>query len=433
VRSRTQRRFGQWGVLGVAAIASVLAVTGCSSSTKSSNSPSTTAAPSGSTSPAGGTSPAGSTQTQNATGSAIKIGVLNESTGEFGAQFGPLVPGVQAWASWVNSHGGLNGHRVTLNIYNNASSPSQVVANAHLAVSQGAVALIDSDPLFDAASTYLQSVGIPVYAFGITPGFFGSDKTNFFSYTGNPIDGKTTSSIKFLVAKGKTKFALLSDPSPADSAGIKSSLGLVKSAGGTIVYTNYNVDPTNTASLLAVAKAVKDSGAQVVSSAAGGTEAQFQADLAQVGGGDIWVSNGSDYQQNLPKQFGSALNNYTFFFFTAPFTVPTPGMQNYLAAMAKSDPKDEYNFQSLVGWASATLLAGGVQALGNQPVTRQSLTAATNSLQNYTGDGVLAPVSFPLFHTAAPSCLAFVQVQNGNWVQLSGTPSSPFYCSAPLP
>ena len=199
----------------------------------------------------------------------LNIGVLNESTGEFGAQFGPLVPGVQAWASWVNSHGGLNGHKVSLKIYNNASSPSQVVANAHLAVQNGAVALIDSDPLFDSAAPYLQSVGIPVYAFGITPGFFGADKTNFFSYTGNPIDGKSTASVKFLVKKGKTKFALLSDPSPADSAGIKTSVPLIAKAGGKVVYTNFNVDPTNTASLLAVAQAVKNSGATVVDSAAG--------------------------------------------------------------------------------------------------------------------------------------------------------------------
>ncbi len=363
----------------------------------------------------------------------LKIGVLNESTGEFGAQFGPLTSGTKAWQAWVNSHGGLNGHKVALTYYNNASSPSQVVANAHLAVQNGAVALIDSDPLFDSAAPYLQSVGIPVYAFGITPGFFGADKKNFFSYTGNPISGKTTAGIKFPVSKGKTKFALLSDPSPADSAGIKSSVALVNSSGGKVVYTNYNVDPTNTASLLAVAQAVKNSGATIVDSAAGGTEAQFQADLAQVGAGNIWVSDGSDYQQDLPQQYGSALNNYTFFFFTTPFTVPTPGMKNYLAAMKKTAPKDEYNFQALVGWASASLLAGGVQALGSKAVTRSSLTAATNTLKNYTGNGVLAPVSFPLFHTSAPSCLAFVQVQNGKWKQISGTTSKPFYCSKPLP
>src|ERR1700733_1132222 len=340
----------------------------------------------------------------------LNIGVLNESTGEFGAQFGPLVPGVQAWASWVNSHGGLNGHKVSLKIYNNASSPSQVVANAHLAVQNGAVALIDSDPLFDSAAPYLQSVGIPVYAFGITPGFFGADKTNFFSYTGNPIDGKSTASVKFLVKKGKTKFALLSDPSPAVSAGIKTSVPLIAKAGGKVVYTNFNVDPTNTASLLAVAQAVKNSGATVVDSAAGGTEARCQADLAPVGAGHIWVSNGSDYEQNLPEQYEPALNNYTFFFFTTPFTVKTPGMTNYLAAMHKTSPGDEYNFQALVGWDSASLLAGGVEALGTQPVTRASLTKSTNTLKNYTGDGGLAPVSFPLFHTAAPSCFAFVQV-----------------------
>jgi hypothetical protein len=62
-------------------------------------------------------------------------------------------------------------------------------------------------------------------------------------------------------------------------------------------------------------------------------------------------------------------------------------------------------------------------------VTRQSLTNTTNKLTNYTGDGVMAPVTFPIMHTQTTRCLAFVQVQRGKWVQISGTKSSPFYCT----
>ncbi len=377
---------------------------------------------------------ASSTGVASASAAPVKVAVLNESTGEFGAQFGAVVPGAQAWASYVNSHGGVDGHKIELTVYNNASSPSQEVANAHLAVESGAVAIIQSDPLFDGSAPYLKSVGIPVYGFGITPGFYGPTETNFFSYSGNVTNGKAVASEKFLIdKKGKTKWALISDASPADSGDVKAEAATLAKIGGKVVYSNYTVDPTNTASLLAVAQAIKASGAQVVGSAAGGTEAQFQADLAQVGAGNIWVADGSDYQQNLPEQFGAALNNYTFYFFTAPFTASTPGMQHYLATMKKTSPSNEYNFNALVGWASAALLQGGLEKVGSGAVTRASLTKATNELKNYTGDGILAPVSFPLFHTQATECFAFVQVQNQKWVDFSGTKASPFYCAPPLP
>jgi hypothetical protein len=106
-------------------------------------------------------------------------------------------------------------------------------------------------------------------------------------------------------------------------------------------------------------------------------------------------------------------------------------MKNYLAAMKKYSPSDEYNFQSLVGWASAALMGGGIAKIGKADVTRTSLANATNELKNYTGDGVFAPVTFPDFHTYPTSCLSFVQVQNKKWVQISGTKTNPFFCSKP--
>jgi ABC-type branched-subunit amino acid transport system substrate-binding protein len=368
--------------------------------------------------------------TAGAAKSAITVGVLNETSGEFGAQFGPVQAGATAWADWENAHGGVGGHHINLKTYNNDSSPSEAVSNAHLAAAQGAVALIDSDPLFDSYAPYLHSLDMPVYAFGITPGFYGATNSSFFSYSGDIADGKSDAAIKFYVQQfHKTKFALISDPSPADSEDIGADIPVVKAVGGTVVYSNLSVDPTNTADLLSVAQAIKASGAQVVISAAGGNEAEDQVDLAQVGAGNIWVSNGSNYEQNLPQQYGSALDNFTFFFFTAPFTVPTTGMKDYLAAMKKYEPSEEYNFNALVGWTSGELLAGGVAELGSKAVTRQSLTNATNKLTNYTGDGVMAPVTFPIMHTQTTRCLAFVQVQHGKWVQISGTKTSPFYCT----
>jgi branched-chain amino acid transport system substrate-binding protein len=364
----------------------------------------------------------------------IHVAVLNESTGEFGAQFRAVVPGATAWAKWENAHGGVDGHRIDLKIYNGASNRTTAVANAHRAVEHGAQAIIDTDPLFDSYAPYLHSQDIPVYAFGITPGFYkaGSDN-NFFSYSGNIYTGHDIVPVKFLIqVEHKTKFAIISDSSPADSEASMRDIPLIKALGGDLVYTNLAVNPTSTNALLSVARAIKASGAQVVWSAVGGTEAQQQVDLAREGAGNVWVFNGSDYEQNLPQQFGRSLDNYTFYFFTAPFTANTPGIHDYLAAMKKYAPSSKYAFNALVGWASGELLAGGIGKLGSKAVTGANLTKATNKLKNYDGDGSFPPISFPFYHQESTRCLAFVQVRHGKWVRLSGNRSTPFYCAEPL-
>src|SRR5580698_4985884 len=136
----------------------------------------------------------------------IKIAILNEASGEFAAQFGPVQVGALAWVDWENAHGGVDGHHIDVKTYNNGSNPSSAVANAHLAAAQGAVALIDSDPLFDSYAPYLHSLDMPVYAFGITPGFYGATNSSFFSYSGDIADGKSDAAIKFYVQQfHKTK------------------------------------------------------------------------------------------------------------------------------------------------------------------------------------------------------------------------------------
>jgi branched-chain amino acid transport system substrate-binding protein len=364
----------------------------------------------------------------------IRVAVLNESTGEFGPQFRAIIPGAVAWAKWENAHGGLDGHRIELKIYNGASKPTRAIANAHRAVTQGAQAIIDTDPLFDSYAPYLHAEHIPVYAFGITPGFYkaGSDNS-FFSYSGNIYTGKDDVPVKFLIrAEHRTKFAIISDSSPADFHASVRDIPLVKALGGRVVYTNLTVNPTSPSSLRSVARAIKASGAQVVWSAAGDTEAQQQVALAKAGAHNVWVFNGSDYAQNLPQRFGQALDNYTFYFFTAPFTATTPSIRHYLAAMTRYAPRSKYAFNALVGWAAGELLAGGVGRLGSRPLTAANLTRATNTLKRYDGDGSFPPISFPFYHQASARCLAFVQVRQDRWTRLSGDHSSPFYCAKPL-
>ena len=393
----------------------------CSSSSKSSTGSTTaTSAPAGSSGSSGSGNKA-----------SITVAMLNETSGEFASQFSPNVPGVQAWVDYENANGGIDGHHINLKVYDNQSNPTTAVANAHQAVESGAVAIVDTDPLFDSYATYLASQQEPVFGWGITPGFYGTNKSNFFSFIGNLTTGASDTATKFFLQNGnRSKWAELSDPSPADSLDIKAVAAALPSQGGQLVYSNYSIDPNNAASLLSVAQAVKNSGAQIVQIAStGSSEPQLQADLAQVGASNIWVVSGSDYAANLPQQFGSGLNNYTFESFTAPPFDSAQGVQTYVSAMKQYQPSADYNvFNSLVGWSGASLLGATIDNLHGGAVTKSSLVSAGNSLQGVTDNGLWAPVSYPTERTEPVKCLSFSQVQNGKWVLISGTASNPFFC-----
>jgi branched-chain amino acid transport system substrate-binding protein len=64
-----------------------------------------------------------------AKGAPVKIGVSLSLSGDFSADGLAFQQGYNLWANDVNKAGGLLGHKVSLDIVSDASSPTQVVTN----------------------------------------------------------------------------------------------------------------------------------------------------------------------------------------------------------------------------------------------------------------------------------------------------------------
>jgi branched-chain amino acid transport system substrate-binding protein len=156
-------RNGAWGGL---ALVAVVALAACGSSSSKSS-------VSGATSGAGGS-----------TASPITIGASLSLSGDFASDGQAFQRGYQLWANYQNAHGGLLGHKVTLHILNDASSPAQVVTNYQRLIGS------DKDPLvFGPFSTLLTLPSARVaarygYAFvegaGGGPAVFGAGLHNVF-------------------------------------------------------------------------------------------------------------------------------------------------------------------------------------------------------------------------------------------------------------
>lgn len=413
---------------GAAAVVAIAAGCGSSSKTSSSSTTAPAAAASGSsqTTSASGASGSGSSPT----GSTIKIAYLGDQSGTLASTFGGGVIGAQTFVSYYNAHGGLDGHKLSLQVYDDQSSPSAVLSNARLAVQDGAQAIISNDVYFDTAANYLKQQGIPVFGSGITPGFYGADKTMFFSQEGNWIGYESDAQSKYVVSKGMTKIAVVSDANPGNSVAAHAVAKGVTMAGGTLLFTNYTVDDTSSAALLALAQRLSSAGAQVVYTNFYGTAApQLQADMRQVNS-KAWVIAGSiGVSPAIPQQFGSSINGLLSEVFSATWYNPgIPAMQTFTAAMKQFSAANVENAEALAGWANMLMFAGAIDQLGSNSPTPANITAAGNKISNYTGDGMFPPVTFPAMHTQLNPCFSLAQIVNGQWKVVTGNASDPFVC-----
>jgi branched-chain amino acid transport system substrate-binding protein len=410
----------------------VVAVAACGDGSSSPSSAPRGTASSASGETTAGTSPAGGGIASD--GSTIKIGYLGPLSGALAPSFAPTIEGVRAYVRFWNDRGGVNGHTLELSVYDTQSNASAVLAGARKAVGEGVQALISEEVYFDTAAPYLAEQKMPVFGFGITLGFYGRDKQTFFSPMGNWIAYQSDAGMRYLVDQGHTRIAVLSDPNPGNANAAHAIANAVPTVGGQLVYESYGVDTSNTGALLAVAQRAKQVGAQAVYTNLYGTApAQLQANLNQIDADAIVLNGSLGFASDIPKEFGPAVEGLTSEVFTATWLSPTiPGVKTYVEAMHEYAPDMTENNFAMTGWAMMVLLGGALGQLGADEPTRENIAAAANTLEDFDGDGLMQPVTFPDMHESMAPCMSFGQIQGGEWTLTAGTATDPFVCGTPV-
>jgi branched-chain amino acid transport system substrate-binding protein len=112
------------------------------------------------------TTPATSASGSTATGAPIVIGSVGTYTENAAGGFtDPGKPAIEAWASWVNAHGGINGHPVKLIVDDNQGDQAEAVSMVKQLVQQDHVVAFVSNQdgsLNAGYATYLEQQKIPV-------------------------------------------------------------------------------------------------------------------------------------------------------------------------------------------------------------------------------------------------------------------------------
>jgi branched-chain amino acid transport system substrate-binding protein len=394
-------------VMGAVLASATIAVSACSSS--GSSAPSST--------PAKGASPA-------PTGTPIKIGVAGAQTGDLASLAAPGVGATRAWAAYVNDHGGVAGHPVTLYVSDTRSNPTAGLAAAQsLVQTDGVAAMVVDDPAAEAAiAPYLQQRKIPLLGVGYSVSVYGAGKgipglSNVYSPAASIIAQNlgTVFAAKALNQSSLGLALCTSSPACSEATGLfsKAAPGFgIKFTGAVDVATSaasyvgqcvhFLTTKTNFIAL------ISDSAtAQLVANACiqQGFKGVFGAESSTVVLSDLAKAPGATYAGDLQG---------------FPWWVNDPAVAQFRDAMKQYEPSVESRSAlATATWSTLQLMAKAVANAAQGPkaqVTSQTLAQDYTTIKGETLGGLLpAPITYTAGKAAEqPSCFWMYKYKAGD-------------------
>jgi branched-chain amino acid transport system substrate-binding protein len=414
----------------------------CSSSSKSSTSATTSAttAPASTAAPSSGTptthqggSATGSgtvwynAPAQQATGTPFKIGVMCLCA-QLGQPAELTTNTLDAWASWQNAHGGINGHSVQLIVKQDPGNPGVALNEVQSLVSQHVVAIIDSDSEDDAAwFAYIKKQPVAIFPTGFnslemagSTNIFQTSVSQYYLFSEIMLAAQKVGGTKMAVLYCAENPACKQTVAPLQAAGKSFNIPVVFNAPVLTSAPNY------TAQCLAA----KAAGADVMFIADGpAVTISVAASCAEQGYTPHQVSDEAAYSQQMAGKPGwdgflGTQDNIPF------FVTSTPGSETMHAALQQYQPSvlasPQFSALGPILWNTGLLIAQGAQAGGVgatnpvPPVTAAPLTgtALVDGLYTmHTTDlgGMTYPLTFVRGQLNQKHCWYWAGIAKGQW------------------
>jgi branched-chain amino acid transport system substrate-binding protein len=345
----------------------------------------------------GGSGAGGSSPAPKLTGAPIVVGTIGSYTGAEAASEGGAKATIEAWADYVNAHGGINGHPVKLYVIDDGSSPSAALQGVQTLVQQDhVVAIVGEESNVDTTwASYAEQSGVPVVGglaldvpFSTNPDFFASGTSSFASIWGVLMAAKA--------AGGKLAILYCAE-APQCAAGVPLDEAISQAAGTKVVYTT-KVSATAT-SYAAPCLAAKQAGATSMFIADNAAVSKAVADgCLQQGVKLVQLSLDSAISNTWlgDPAFGSAnvteLDEPFFATSNAAGKTYVAALKQYASSIVGTpldDPDDTY------AWAGGLLFQAAAKAANLGPKsTAADVKKGLYKLQNETLGGFTPPLSF---------------------------------------
>ncbi len=332
-----------------------------------------------------------------ATKSTLILGSIVDATGASSAIFGPAKGVLNAWVSYTNANGGIDGHPVKMIVMDDQNTPSVGLADAHTLVNQDhIIALVGSeDNSAPGWKDYLAAQKIPVIgaAGAVSLAFTPADK--LYYPTGTDLSIQKELGLQLAGAQQKTKVGdVYCAEVVACLQGAQATEAAVKNAGYT--FTKSVKVSTTAPSYVAPCLTLRDAATQTIQLAVATTTVKAVADAcAQQNYFPFYVADGaqitSDYTSDPAfKNAGGAIDEFPW------WDTSNPAIAQYKQVMDQYDPSGENTFTTAAeAWAAALTFEAGAKAanLGSSP-SSQDIINGLDTLSNDTLGGLVPPVTY---------------------------------------
>jgi branched-chain amino acid transport system substrate-binding protein len=370
----------------------------------------------------------GNTQSASTNGSAVSTGAASGSTWNIGSigsytgpeqsSMGPTGETISAWADWVNATGGIDGHKIKLYNFNDASSPSQSESDVKQLIQQDhVIAIVADDSVVDSTwASYVQQQGVPVIGasweatFESNPDFFPAGSTLLTTEYASMAEAKKM---------GKTNYSLFYCSEVADCAQAANQVKTYASQAG--VQVKYTAAISSSASnYTAPCLQAKQDGVNAIEVAeASAAVIQVFSSCAAQGYHPQVLANGGTVTKSWLS--ASALNGALAIMPNFPvFDKSTAAEQTFESAMEKYAPgltsQPGFGENEAETWVSGLLFEAAAKAanLGDNPTPAQ-VVSGLYALHGETLDGLAPPLTFQHGVDHQVNCWFVMGIANGSF------------------
>lgn len=348
-------------------------------------------------------------------------------TGQAGPPFSGGQPGLAAWVSWTNAHGGLAGHPVKVDSKDDAQDNNKALQNVQTCVqNEKAVALIASfmPVTVDAVGSYVQQHKIAVIGGdAVTRLWF---QNPYFFPQGDPSPSDAYGGVQAWKDAGKTSGAVIYCAELGDCTNTANRVREAAAKAGIPMKGSYQVSIANP-SYTSQCSDMKSHGVQAVYINVDGPSIQRVArDCNAVGFHPLLTSGGLALDANAVADDAN-LEGFTVATAVFPWmTSATQGAKDFQTAMATYAPDVTPSESAAVAWTSGAILADAIAKLGNaartQPITSTLILQGLTMIKNDTIGGLaVGPLTFVAGKPAAEHfCWGLAQLTGGKWSAPAG-------------
>ncbi|MGF7233539.1 MAG: ABC transporter substrate-binding protein [Frankia sp.] len=383
----------------------------------------------GSSGSGSGGSTSGSTSSgQQATGSTWVLGDVGSFSGRASSTLAPTKKAMQAWVSWTNAHGGINGHQIKVVYGDDQNDPSiglslvqNMVQSDHIIAMVGSAANSTSS-----WASYLSSRGIPVIGGSASTFLAGEKPYPAHVYAVGPsLAASSVTSFRAAKAAGASKVGILYC---AESATCQSVVSTFKAFAGQAGLTvSYQAAVSATApNYTAPCLALKNSGADgLVLAVDNHTIQSIAQQCAQQSFNPIIIGQAGEIvpawatDESFSKSVGSVV--------AFPWwQTSVPAIAEYTSAMKQYDNSGDQSAAKNPSiatntWAAGEAFAAAAKAanLGDNPTPAQVISGL-NTFKDETLNGLLPPLTFSDTNLLGSNCAFEFHVVNKAFETLNG-------------